>query len=269
MNKLEIIIVSLLLTNVFLLNKLWFTSRPFIQQIEQQPIVLSPNKRIDYRNEWIEEMSQVFQKYGTDKYHHGYHNLYGSFLGSRKHDRMNILEIGLGCGMSYGPGKSLLAWKEYFSNSTISIFEYNRDCAEKFRTQVAHLFIGDQSNFDDLKQVNSGGPYDVIIDDGGHSRKQMIHSLIGLFPLLKNGGVYVIEDLWFAYTKESNDYKKSMVDVIGELIRGFSVLGLNGNTPFDKIPELDISISDDLNYVANNVFSISCFRRACALVKKS
>ncbi len=43
------------------------------------------------------------------------------------------------------------------------------------------------------------GPFDVIIDDGGHTMAQQIVSAETLFPLLNDGGVYMVEDCHTSY----------------------------------------------------------------------
>jgi hypothetical protein len=91
--------------------------------------------------------------------------------------KLKFLEIGLGCGMPYGPGRSLLLWRKYFTHPKTEIvyLEHNRTCAEKFRDKVDKLFIGDQADFGILEKVGKeGGPYDVIVDDGGHKTSQMV-----------------------------------------------------------------------------------------------
>ncbi len=65
----------------------------------------------------------------------------------------------------------------------------------------------------------TGGIYDVIVDDGGHTRKQQVNSLIGLWSYVrKNGGIYVIEDIFTSFIPGFNDNKQSALDVIFELI---------------------------------------------------
>jgi hypothetical protein len=75
---------------------------------------------------------------------------------------IKMLEIGLGCGMSYGPGGSIPVWKDFFGDQlTLHMVEYDGTCAEPFRPRVDKLFIGDQSNREFLKKVvqEGGGMY--------------------------------------------------------------------------------------------------------------
>ena len=46
------------------------------------------------------------------------------------------------------------------------------------------------------------GPFDIIIDDGGHTMEQQIISIETLFPLLSDGGVYLVEDTHTSYWSE-------------------------------------------------------------------
>ena len=55
------------------------------------------------------------------------------------------------------------------------------------------------------KVGKEGGPFDVIVDDGGHSRQMQINSLIGLWPYVKSNGFYIIEDLGTNFNQNYND----------------------------------------------------------------
>jgi hypothetical protein len=190
-----------------------------------------------------------------------YQFVYGLYLTPLRYNKISLLEIGLGCGMKHGPGKSLKLWKEFFSNVTIDIIEKNKLCAESYRSQVNKLFLGDQSDFEFLESIGPNNSYDVIVDDGGHSRKQQIHSLIGLWECLKPGGVYVIEDIYLAeegHKTVYNDYDVSTVEVILHLIALF-----NKQVAFRR-KDLDVVLRE----IFNKLLSVNCFAHACVLVKK-
>lgn len=68
------------------------------------------------------------------------------------------------------------------------------------------VFLGSQSNPEDLLRLNDQyGPFDVIIDDGGHTVTQQITSAETLFPLLNDGGVYLVEDVHTSYWDDYRD----------------------------------------------------------------
>ena len=219
------------------------------------------------KRELIDEFKQIGDKYGTDKTEaHDYHNMYGTVLGPMKNKRLSLLEIGLGCTMPYGPGRSIPVWREFLPKVKVSILEYDGNCAEKFRSKVEQLFIGDQSDFKTLKEVAKGGPYDVIVDDGGHQVMQQINSLIGLWPALNSGGVYFIEDLHLYSYKEFYNPEMSTYDWIQKLN-----LLLISSVPFwDKNIYLtdNVKIPKEVRRIYKTLFSIECYHRACVLVKK-
>ena len=220
--------------------------------------------------QWIEEFRQIGMKYKTTKVSdHGYESLYGMYLGPiRKQINIRMLEIGLGCNMPNGPGKSVLVWREYIPNVKLSVLEYDANCAQQFRPQLEQLFVGDQSNLTLLNQIVSiGGQYDVIIDDGGHSRKQQIHSLIGLWPAVKpSGGIYVIEDMHFSYDSFAIDYQETAFNILMKIVHSFVFQDRAFNN--FNMSLKSYSFSDKLQDISNSLFSVNCFRNACVLVKK-
>ena len=43
------------------------------------------------------------------------------------------------------------------------------------------------------------GPFDIVIDDGSHAPAHQVASLTALWPHVKVGGVYLVEDLHTSY----------------------------------------------------------------------
>ena len=162
----------------------------------------------------------------TDKVnHHKYETMYGIFLSSFKSFPIKFLEIGLGCNMEYGPGASVQVWKKYLhSKSEIWMAEFDQNCVEKHIKnnnimQSINVLIGDQGDFPTLEHwvEKSGGNFDIIIDDGGHHNKQLKNSFDILWPTLKPGGLYFMEDLHTAFLTDMYgelENGKTMADVI-------------------------------------------------------
>ena len=214
----------------------------------------------------MEAFKTIGSKHRTDKATaHEFFNLYGKYIGPIRDKKINFLEIGLGCAEPLGPGESLLLWKEYIPSGTITYIEFDRDCAEKFKDQVDNLYIGDQSDLEFLKEVEQTGPYDVIVDDGGHSRKQQKNAIVGLWPYLKPNGIYIIEDIYFSFLKQTNDSPEGTVDLICSLISKLN------EPPVWKDhyePIVNITLKEELVGIYNELLSIDCFKRACVFVKK-
>lgn len=147
---------------------------------------------------------EVAKQHGTDKVNdHRYHVMYSKYFPQIRCEPIRLLEIGLGCDMSYGPGASFYLWLQYFPNAQIFFIEYDVACAEKYMNidPRVKLFGGDQANVTFLNEVieKSQGNFDFIIDDGGHTMVQQITSLETLFHTVKVGGIYFIEDLLTSY----------------------------------------------------------------------
>ncbi|KAL3423527.1 hard-surface induced protein [Phlyctema vagabunda] len=146
----------------------------------------------------------VASREGTDKVtSHHYQYMYESRLSPMRDQRIKFLEIGLGCSMGYGPGKSYYTWLEYFPNVDLYYIEYNAKCAAEWanKTTGATIYTGDQADPTFLADVvrRSGGNFDVIVDDGGHTMAQQKTSLEHLWDSVKPGGIYFIEDLGTSY----------------------------------------------------------------------
>jgi hypothetical protein len=131
---------------------------------------------------------------------HHYHYLFNELI-TPTSKKIKLLEIGLGCNMNYGPGASAQIWRQMFPNADIYFVEYDENCVRKWQSHITSLniqvFIGSQSDIVLLKQVIANGPYDIIIDDGGHSDRQMLTSLFTLIEAnsVAQGGLYIVEDM--------------------------------------------------------------------------
>ena len=60
-----------------------------------------------------------------------------------------------------------------------------------------HVLTGDQGNASTLNRwlEESGGAFDAILDDGAHTNRLIKASFDVLWPALRPGGVYFLEDL--------------------------------------------------------------------------
>jgi len=129
-----------------------------------------------------------------DKWIH-YFEIYERHLEKYRNTSVNVLEIGVQCG------GSLQMWKKYFgTNSKIVGIDIDENC--KFTEEQINVEIGDQSDTTFLEKILSEyGQFDVIIDDGSHVQSDVLNSFFFLYPTLKRGGTYIIEDTHTAYFK--------------------------------------------------------------------
>ena len=94
-------------------------------------------------------------------------------------------------------GRSAAAWRTYFSRAQIHVV----DIEDKVNTiPDVHLWKGSQADADFLEHLHRHtGDFDVVIDDASHVSSLTIRSFQILWPYLKPGGLYVVEDLHSSY----------------------------------------------------------------------
>jgi Methyltransferase domain len=131
-------------------------------------------------------------------YQHLYGYTYGQLFGRFKYRPIKLLEIGIGgYGRRLG-GESLNAWQAYFPFARIVGCDIQpKQQLATFRTKIYQL---DQSSREDLEALREREKsFDIIIDDGSHRNAHQIFTFEILFPALKQGGVYVVEDIQTSY----------------------------------------------------------------------
>jgi hypothetical protein len=137
----------------------------------------------------------ILALFGTDKQREGGHSYaaaYADVLGPFRSKRIKLLEIGL------LKGSSLLGWRAYFPRASIAGIDIMPK-PEMTRGRV-RVYQGDQGSAADLDRICANeAPFDIIIDDGSHFSRHQLFSFYHLFPHLKDGGIYVIEDVQTSY----------------------------------------------------------------------
>ena len=153
----------------------------------------------------MNRLTEIANRIGTDKgtmdYGHSYTTLYDELFGELSKGHVKMLEIGVADPRF--PGASLKMWKEYFPDIQLIGYDINPD-AKQFEENGVSVYIGDQNNPDHLEDCVDlyGGEFDIILDDGSHYGEHIVTSFKTLYPYLKEGGIYVIEDLHAAQLDE-------------------------------------------------------------------
>jgi hypothetical protein len=134
------------------------------------------------------------KRYGSDKSDHGFCPFYEGYFGPIREDVKKVLEIGV------ADGASIRAWCDYFPNAQVYGLDAPEDAVGKYGdaanwpTNGRFLAMqGDQANREHLARLVEHGPWDIVIDDGGHTMEQQQVSLGVLFPHTTR--FYVVEDL--------------------------------------------------------------------------
>lgn len=187
----------------------------------------------------MSRLTDLAIKYQTDKWgHHYYTDIYDKYFAPFTDKPFTFLEIGIG-GYEHPDrgGASLKMWQDYFRYAQI----HGLDIHDKnfFNRGRIHTHIGSQDDEVFLNElIRKIGPPELIVDDGSHISSLTIRSFEILFPLLKPGGIYAVEDTHTSYWEdmggsvEVNDltvsttinYFKRLVDDIHYIhIPGFEV----------------------------------------------
>ena len=149
--------------------------------------------------------------YGTDKTgSHFYLTHYMTHLNRFKYKSINLLEIGVGGYENpHSGGESLRMWKKYFPFGKIFGLDiYDKSSLQENRIKI---FKGSQVDKDFLNVVSDYiGGIDIIIDDGSHINEHVIETFNILFPKLKVGGIYIIEDTQTSYWQDFGGDSKDL-----------------------------------------------------------
>jgi hypothetical protein len=134
-----------------------------------------------------------------DKWIH-YFPIYDQHLARYRGLPVRVLEI----GVYRGGGLELL---RHYLGPAAHLVGIDIDEAARVAIEPRHAVeLGDQADPDFLRRVSAKhGPFDIVLDDGGHFMSQQIISVETLFPLLAEGATYVVEDCHTSYWPEYSD----------------------------------------------------------------
>jgi hypothetical protein len=136
---------------------------------------------------------------GTDKFGmHYYTDAYDALMAGHRKRPVALLELGVGGYSRTIGGESLLMWQAYFSKGRI----YGIDIEDKTALSQGRIrvFQCSQADARRLTELCSEiGPFDFVIDDGSHVNADQIASFRILWPFVKDGGAYVVEDVQTSY----------------------------------------------------------------------
>lgn len=150
-------------------------------------------------------LTELMDLYNSDKgsTNHNYTQIYERYLEQYQNDRVCFLEIGVGGeDIPQNGGNSLRGWEDYFPEGKIyGIDIYDKKFVDTY--EIGGRIRTFQGSQDDSKFLDSVldiiGIPDFILDDGSHISLLTIKTFELLWPRLKSGGIYIIEDLECSY----------------------------------------------------------------------
>ncbi|WP_196801186.1 class I SAM-dependent methyltransferase [Thioalkalivibrio sp. ALJ2] len=210
-------------------------SRSYIRRVLEKAGVLSMgisrfeshdsskvSKIIQEQYRYKGELLDIFSSHQGNivhKWHH-YIPLYDRYLCDRRGD-VRFLEIGV------SEGGSLEVWRRYLGDSAIIVGVDVDPSCRKYDGYAGRVRIGSQADAIFLQSVvEEMGGLDVVLDDGSHLMQDIKKSLSVLFPLMNNGGLYIIEDLHTSYWREyggggRNSFFRELMGIIDDMHRWY------------------------------------------------
>lgn len=137
---------------------------------------------------------------GTDKQsNHNYGDAYEDILFNPKEEGIWLpnsrptrdstklmMEVGI------ADGSSLLAWREVFPNAICVGMDIHH--SDKAHGERIEFYKGDQRSYQDCMKAVAGRQFDFICEDATHLLEDTIRTLLFLWPHVRQGGIYVIEE---------------------------------------------------------------------------
>lgn len=128
-----------------------------------------------------------------------YFACYDRVFAPMRADDVRLLEIGV------QNGGSLEIWTKYFPNARAVVgCDINEKCGElKFADERISVVVGDAKQSDTEAAIRKySSEFDIIIDDGSHTSSDIIRAFLRYFPLVRDSGIFVAEDLACSYWQE-------------------------------------------------------------------
>lgn len=135
---------------------------------------------------------------------HTYTDAYQFLFGPIRSRVESVLEVGIGTndpdavgsmGADGRPGASLRVWRDFFPRATVYGADIDRNILfSEERIVTGYLDQRDASSIRQFLDTHNLNSLDVIIDDGLHEFDANWTLFETVFPSLRSGGIYVVED---------------------------------------------------------------------------
>lgn len=156
-------------------------------------------------------LQEIGIKHNTDKATlHFFLDGYEKFLISCDIQVKVLVEMGI------WEGGSLRMWSEYFPYAEVIGLDF--DAAKCFSEDNIKCYVADQNRPETILDALVGKDVDLFIDDGGHMMTQQIDTFNTVWPTLKKGAVYILEDLHTSYDRHYINHDVLAIDFIQKFV---------------------------------------------------
>jgi hypothetical protein len=168
-------------------------------------------------------LTDLADRFGLDKgsTQHRYAELYNMLLHPWRDRSITFLEIGL-CSDAPAQDRpadlpSLLMWLEFLPGA--QVHRLDRADLSWFRHDRLAFHRCDMDDRASIAATGAQMPeFDIILDDASHASHHQQNGFLELFPRLRSGGLYIIEDLRW----QPETYEKPGITKTAALFRSFS-----------------------------------------------
>lgn len=197
----------------------------------------------------MKSLDAIAIEMGTDKSSngHSYCQYYDMILSPLRDKEINLLEIGV------DKGDSLKMWHEYSPKAMIHGIDIRGDYGYLEELGRIYTHIVDQSKKGDLVLFAEqySDYFTIMVDDGSHQSEDMVLTFETLFPYLRSGGYYIIEDLLCAYDSRWNNGR----NILERIMQMVGEVNMNGVIPNSHIcaNKIEAIKKYDADYFEKNI----------------
>jgi len=180
-----------------------------------------------------------FYEMYADKTANGFVPEYES-LGRKIGPQGHVLELGV------REGTSLLLWQELFPGGLVAGVDNDAEGTACWPAGTVEIRLG-QDDPEMLRLAGEASPegYDLIVDDASHVGALTAKSFEMLWPLVKRGGWYVIEDFHLGYQPEWAHWHNTGDSMLNLAVKLLSMFGEQA----DRYPGIAPGEIDEIRYV--------------------
>ena len=210
----------------------------------------------DKGEQYINQYTQPFKRKNDKIIAHGYAKIYENLFKSKKNNNLNILEI----GSFYGNASAALYF--YFKNSLIYSADINPDMYRYRGSRLKNFFVDSSSRESINKNIlEKKLEFDIIIEDASHMLKDQIISLFMLFPKVKKGGIFVVEEIDFPETREDMRIDQVMPDLKTILKKVISKENFDSRYILNNEKDYFLKNVDSIEFFSGNINEIAIVKK--------
>jgi hypothetical protein len=244
----------------FIFKKQNYQNRNYLKRFEYN--------YLNYYNYKNTLLSKLADKYGTDKgyyniknrifynnwHPHNYTDYYSSLFDHTRENIRKVFECGIGTnnqelpssmGKQYLPGSSLRMWRDYFFNAEIYGADIDQNILfEDLRIKTFHVNQLSKASIEKMWDNIKVDNFDLIVDDGLHTFDAAVTLFNNSFSKIKNGGIYIIEDVDPSYLNDLCSYLQNKYDIEVIILKSINRKLLRDNNL--------IVVRKNINYINSN-----------------